>query len=78
YFVPKNVTIKGVPQPGLIPQIGFTIPDIPVGETALVTYEATITTCPDGGTVVNVAGALAEYILVPGEPPVTVMDTSNT
>ncbi|PET02336.1 hypothetical protein CN505_22885 [Bacillus cereus] len=77
-FVPNSVTINGVPQPGLNPQVGFTIPDIPVGETALVTYEATITSFPDGGTVVNVAGALAEYILVPGEPPVTVMDTSNT
>ncbi|PES72105.1 hypothetical protein CN507_06300 [Bacillus cereus] len=77
-FVPNSVTINGVPQPGLNPQVGFTIPDIPVGETALVTYKATITSFPDGGTVVNVAGALAEYILVPGEPPVTVMDTSNT
>ncbi|WP_144466596.1 DUF7507 domain-containing protein [Bacillus nitratireducens] len=77
-FVPNSVTINGVPQPGLNPQVGFTILDIPVGETALVTYEATITSFPDGGTVVNVAGALAEYILVPGEPPVTVMDTSNT
>ena len=77
-FVLNSVTINGVPQPGLNPQAGFTIPDIPVGETALVTYEATITSFPDGGTVVNVAGALAEYILVPGEPPVTVMDTSNT
>ena len=65
-FVPNSVTINGVPQPGLNPQIGFTIPDIPVGETSLVTYEATITSFPDGGTVVNVAGALAEYILVPG------------
>lgn len=77
-FVPNSVTINGVPQPGVNPQAGFTIPDIPVGETALVTYEATITSFPDGGTVVNLAGALAEYILVPGEPPVTVMDTSNT
>ena len=55
-FVPNSVTINGVPQPGLNPQIGFTIPDIPVGETSLVTYEATITSFPDGGTVVNVAG----------------------
>lgn len=77
-FVPNSVTINGVARPGVNPQVGFTILDIPVGETAIVTYEATITSFPDGGTVVNVAGASAEYILVPGEPPVTVMDTSNT
>ncbi len=77
-FVPNSVTVNGVARPGVNPQVGFTILDIPVGETAIVTYEATITSFPDGGTVVNVAGALAEYILVPGEPPVTVMDTSNT
>ncbi|MZF46104.1 DUF11 domain-containing protein [Bacillus anthracis] len=77
-FVPNSVTVNGVARPGVNPQVGFTIVDIPVGETAIVTYEATITSFPDGGTVVNVAGALAEYILVPGEPPVTVMDTSNT
>lgn len=77
-FVPNSVTVNGVARPGVNPQVGFTILDIPVGETAIVTYEATITSFPDGGTVVNVAGASAEYILVPGEPPVTVMDTSNT
>ncbi len=77
-FVPNSVTINGVARPGVNPQVGFTILDIPVGETAIVSYEATITSFPDGGTVVNVAGASAEYILVPGEPPVTVMDTSNT
>ncbi|EJQ46403.1 hypothetical protein IEE_01902 [Bacillus cereus BAG5X1-1] len=77
-FVPNSVTVNGVARPGVNPQVGFTILDIPVGETAIVTYEATITSFPDGGTVVNVAGALAEYILVPGEPPITVMDTSNT
>lgn len=76
-FVPNSVTVNGVARPGVNPQVGFTIVDIPVGETAIVTYEATITSFPDGGTVVNVAGALAEYILVPGEPPVTVMDTRD-
>ena len=65
-FVPNSVTVNGVARPGVNPQVGFTIVDIPVGETAIVTYEATITSFPDGGTVVNVAGALAEYILVPG------------
>lgn len=77
-FVPNSVTVNGVARSGVNPQVGFTILDIPVGETAIVTYEATITSFPDGGTVANVAGALAEYTLVPGEPPVTVMDTSNT
>ncbi len=77
-FVPNSVMVNGVARPGVNPEAGFTILDIPVGETAIVTYEATITSFPDGGTVVNVAGALAEYILVPGEPPITVMDTSNT
>ena len=77
-FVPNSVMVNGVARPGVNPEAGFMILDIPVGETAIVTYEATVTSFPDGGTVVNVAGALAEYILVPGEPPITVMDTSNT
>ncbi|KFN02976.1 DUF11 domain-containing protein [Bacillus clarus] len=77
-FVPDSVTINGAPQPGLNPTTGFTILDIPVGDTVVVTYQATITSFPDGGTVENIAAASAEYILVPGEPPITVRDTSNT
>ncbi|HDR7793732.1 TPA: DUF11 domain-containing protein [Bacillus luti] len=76
-FVPNSVTVNGVPQLGVNPQVGFTILDIPVGETAIVTYEATILNFPEGGTVQNVAGVSAEYILVPGDPAVTVRDTSN-
>ncbi len=48
-FVPNSVTINGVLQSDLNPITGFVIPNIPVGETALVTYQAEITSFPDGG-----------------------------
>ncbi|MGH1053339.1 DUF11 domain-containing protein [Bacillus cytotoxicus] len=77
-FVPNSVTINGVLQSDLNPITGFVIPNIPVGETALVTYQAEITSFPDGGTIENVANVSAEYVLVPGESPIIVEDTSNT
>ncbi|WP_460291969.1 HU family DNA-binding protein, partial [Bacillus cereus] len=41
------------PQTGLNPFIGFTVPNIPVDDFVVVTYQEVVTSIPEGGTIVN-------------------------
>ncbi|MGK0537296.1 hypothetical protein, partial [Bacillus sp. 'calajunan'] len=68
-FVPSSVTINGAPQPNLNPITGFGGGDIPVGETVIVTFQATVTNIPSSGTITNVAKITGSFTLVPGELP---------
>ncbi|MDR4262195.1 DUF11 domain-containing protein, partial [Bacillus pacificus] len=71
-FVANSVTINGAPQPNLNPITGFGVGDISVGETVIVTFQATVTSIPSSGTITNVANITGSFTLVPGEPPVIV------
>ncbi|WP_242270099.1 DUF11 domain-containing protein, partial [Bacillus cereus group sp. BfR-BA-01408] len=77
-FVANSVTINGAPQPNLNPITGFGVGDISVGETVIVTFQATVTSIPSSGTITNVANITGSFTLVPGEPPVIVNQSSNT
>ena len=77
-FVPGSVSINGIPEPGLDPFIGFTVPDIPVGDSVLVTYREMVTSIPQGGTVVNFVDVTATFAVSETEPPITETTTSNT
>ncbi len=77
-FVPGSVSINGIPEPGLDPFIGFTVPDIPVGDSVLVTYREMVTSIPQGGTVVNFVDVTATFAVSETEPPITEITTSNT
>ncbi|MBL2057148.1 hypothetical protein ELJ02_40400, partial [Klebsiella pneumoniae] len=52
--------------------------DIPVGETVIVTFQATVTNIPSSGTITNVANITGSFTLVPGESPIVVTEPSNT
>ncbi len=77
-FVPGSVSINGVPAPGLDPFIGFTVPDIPVDDFVLVTYQEVVTSIPEGGTIVNFVDVTATFAVSETEPPITETTTSNT
>ena len=77
-FVPGSVSINGVPAPGLNPFIGFTVPDIPVDDFVLVTYQEVVTSIPEGGTIVNFVDVTATFAVSETEPPITETTTSNT
>ena len=72
------MSINGIPEPGLDPFIGFTVPDIPVGDSVLVTYREMVTSIPQGGTVVNFVDVTATFAVSETEPPITETTTSNT
>ena len=38
-FVPGSVQINGIPQVGLDPFVGFSLPDLAVGDSVLITFE---------------------------------------
>jgi len=79
-FSPGTVTINGVPQAGLNPTLGFSIPAappndvLPPGGVVTVTFQVTIAALPVPPQIRN--NALVEYQF--GEPPVIVTAASNT
>ncbi|WP_045577392.1 DUF11 domain-containing protein, partial [Desulfosporosinus sp. I2] len=78
-FIPGTVTINGVPQAGLNPTVGFSIPAsppndvIPPGGVVTVTFQVTISSLPVPPQIRN--NALVDYRF--GEPPVIVTAVSN-
>ncbi|MDU1322785.1 MAG: SdrD B-like domain-containing protein [Clostridium botulinum] len=65
-FVPGSVTVNGVSDVTLDPNIGFTIPDIPGGSTATVTFEAIVNTVPTPNPTLNTATINYSYTPVEG------------
>jgi len=65
-FVPGSVTVNGVSDITLDPNIGFTIPDIPGGSTATVTFEAIVNTVPTPNPTLNTATINYSYTPVEG------------
>jgi len=70
-FIPDSVTINGTSVPGEDPEIGFSVPDIPGGDRAVITFQVIAMFVPETNPVINVANMVYEYtpILdgIPGE-----------
>ena len=76
-FVPKRERKWGTGT-GLNPFIGFTVPNIPVDDFVVVTYQEVVTSIPEGGTIVNFVDVTATFAVSETEPPITETTTSNT
>lgn len=72
------MSVNGVPAPWLNPFIGFTVPNIPVDDFVVVTYQEVVTSIPEGGTIVNFVDVTATFAVSETEPPITETTTSNT
>ncbi|MBU5222470.1 hypothetical protein KQH89_08290, partial [Vibrio cholerae] len=46
-FVANSVTINGVPQSGLNPNTGFSLPNIPAAQTVVVIFDVVIVQEPE-------------------------------
>ena len=76
-FVANSVTINGVVQQGANPMAGFPVPNIPVGQTATITFQVTVTSVPSGGNVRNQSNVTASFLINPATPPITTVTNSN-
>ncbi len=76
-FVANSVTINGVPQSGLNPNTGFSLPNIPAAQTVVVTFEVVIVQDPGDEDILNRANVTASFQVNPSEPPVTITIPSN-
>ncbi len=65
-FVPGSVTVNGIPNGNVDPNAGFTIPDIPGGSTATVTFDAVVNSVPTPNPTLNTATINYSYTPVPG------------
>ncbi len=76
-FVANSVTINGVVQQGANPIAGFPVTNIPVGQTATITFQVTVTSVPSGGNIRNQSNVTASFLINPAGPPITTTTTSN-
>jgi len=65
-FVAGSVTVNGVSEESSDPNIGFTIPDIPGGSTATVTFDAVVNAVPTPNPALNTATINYSYTPVEG------------
>ena len=76
-FVP-GVQINGIPQVGLDPFVGFSLPNLAVGDSVLITFEVNVIAVPPSSSIMNTARVTGDFELIPGEPPFTITNSSNT
>lgn len=75
-YVAGTVRVNGVSQPTYDPAAGFTIPDIPAGGSATVTYNIIANNPKTNESVVN-TGALTYTVIDPVRSPVTYTGYTN-
>ncbi len=68
-FVPGSVSVNGQSDPAADPATGFTVPDIPGGETLTVSFSARATSVPPANPAVNNARLTYSYSPVAGGIP---------
>src|SRR5680860_763733 len=66
-FVPLSVTVNGVPTPG-DPSLGIPLPNIPVGCSVTVTFQAQVTSTPVPNPAVNIGTLSAQFPVNPQSP----------
>lgn len=65
-FVPNSVIVNGTQILGANPNVGFEIPDIQGGETAVITFRAIAEFVPEENPTVNTASIMYSYTPVEG------------
>lgn len=76
-FVPGSVTVNGTSLPAANPDNGFTVPNIPGGGTATVTFLATAESIPAQNPTINQAVVTYSYTPVEGGIPAEFEVESN-
>ncbi|WP_312429810.1 SdrD B-like domain-containing protein [Lacrimispora sp.] len=76
-FIPESVTVNGVPEPGVDPNIGFPLPDIPGGSVTEVTFQVRVEGIPNPNPAINTATINYSYTPVEGGIPGAFSEESN-
>ncbi|MED0938146.1 cell surface protein [Bacillus mobilis] len=77
-FVPNSFTVNGQTIPNADLSTGVNIGSIPGGNTAIVTFQATVTTLPTLNPISNFASTTYHYVVDPSQSPITTSNQSNT
>jgi len=76
-FIPDSVTVNGASVPGVDPKIGFSVPDIAGGGSAVVAFDVIAKFVPDSNPTVNQANIAYQYAPAQGGAPGTFRTKSN-
>ncbi len=76
-FIPGSAMVNGIPEPGVDPNIGFPLPDIPGGTTTEVTFQVRVEGIPNPNPAINTATIDYSYTPVEGGIPGTFSEESN-
>lgn len=77
-FIENSVIVNGETLPGVNPISGIPIGTIIVGESAIASFQVTVTSIPTPNELNNQAITTFKYIVNPNNLPVTNMTTTNT
>ncbi|MBE7149444.1 DUF11 domain-containing protein [Bacillus mycoides] len=77
-FVPNSFTVNGQTIPSADLSTGVNIGSINGGNTAIVTFQATVTTLPTLNPISNFASTTYHYVVDPSQSPITTSNQSNT
>ncbi len=76
-FIPGSITVNGVPELGVDPNIGFPLPDIPGGSVTEVTFQVRVEGIPNPNPAINTATIDYSYTPVEGGIPGIFSEESN-
>ncbi|WP_331666829.1 hypothetical protein [Lacrimispora sp.] len=76
-FIPGSITVNGVPELGVDPNIGFPLPDIPGGTVTEVTFQVRVEGIPNPNPAINTATIDYSYTPVEGGIPGNFSEESN-
>lgn len=77
-FVPNSFAVNGQTIPNADLSTGVNIGSINGGNTAIVTFQATVITLPTLNPISNSASTTYHYVVDPSQPPITTSNQSNT
>ncbi|MCR9019237.1 cell surface protein, partial [Bacillus paranthracis] len=77
-FVPNSFTVNGQTISNADLSTGVNIGSINSGNTAIVTFQATVITLPTLNPISNSASTTYHYVVDPSQPPITTSNQSNT
>ncbi|MEK4577750.1 DUF11 domain-containing protein [Bacillus sp. FSL R12-0074] len=77
-FIPNSFTVNGQTIPNADLSTGVNIGSINGGNTAIVTFQVTVTTLPTLNPISNFASTTYHYVVDPSQSPITTSNQSNT
>ena len=77
-FVIGSVTINGINQPNANPENGITLGTLAPNESAIITFQVTISSSTLQSAINNDASVSYTATLDPNEPPITITKQTNT